>query len=155
MAGDLPALDAPAPDFRLATLQLKDVSLADFSNRKKLLICLPSLDTPVCAAVARKFNARAGRLKEAALLLVSADLPFAQCRFCETEALAELTPLSSFRSDFGFLYGVLIKDGPLAGLLARALIMIDENDRIRYAGVVAELTEEPDYDSVFEALSRI
>jgi thiol peroxidase len=153
LAGDLPSVGARAPAFCLTDANMREITSADFNGRKKLLICLTSVDTPICAAVARKFNAKADRLKETALLLVSADLPFAQCRFCASEGLTKIMPLSSFRSDLGQTYGLAIQDGILQGLLSRALIAIDENDRIIHTQQTAELTEEPDYESLFLALS--
>jgi thiol peroxidase len=126
--------------------KLEDVSLADFAGKRKILAILPSLDTPVCAATARKFNNRAERLKNTAVLIISADLPFAQCRFCEREGLKNIIPLSTFRSTFAEDYGVKLTDSVLAGLTARAIVIIDEQNRVIYTELVSELTNEPDYE---------
>jgi thiol peroxidase len=152
-SGDLPAIGSRAPDFKLVNGQLTDVTLAAYSGRRKILNIVPSLDTPVCAASTRKFNEKASKLENTVVLVVSADLPFAQCRFCETEGLKNVIPLSTFRSGFADDYGVRLTDSILAGLTARAVVVIDENDKVVYTQLVNELTHEPDYDSVLAALS--
>ncbi|WP_207063183.1 thiol peroxidase [Motiliproteus sp. SC1-56] len=151
--GELPAIGAPAPDFVLVNRQLQDVSLADFAGQRKLLNIVPSLDTPLCAESARQFNRRAGQLENTAVLVISADLPFAQNRFCATEGLDQLHPLSMMRSKaFAEAYGVLLADGPLAGLTARAVVVLDEADRVVYTELVPEITREPAYDPAIAAL---
>jgi thiol peroxidase len=148
----LPAVGLPAPDFVLTNEKLRDITLADFAGSKKLLLIVPSLDAPVCAASARKLNAKCKLLPNTVILVISADLPFAQCRFCQTERLNQLIPLSTFRSNFAFEYGVKILDHRLAGLTARAIVIIDEMNQVIYSQLVAELTEEPDYESIFNAI---
>lgn len=154
-SGKLPAPGNPAPDFRLVNGKLEDVSLADFAGTRKILAIVPSLDTPVCAASARKLNDKAGRLDNTVVLIISADLPFAQCRFCELEGLKHIIPLSTFRSNFAADYGVELIDSILAGLTARAIVIIDEQDRVIYTELVSELTNEPDYEqALLELLSH-
>ncbi len=153
--GEFPQVGDPAPDFVLVDNQLRDISLHDFSGSKKLLNIVPSLDTPLCAESARIFNYRAGLLENVMVLVVSADLPFAQQRFCTTEGVDQLAALSMMRSqDFGRDYGVLIGDGPLAGLTARAVIVLDEQDRVIYTQLVPEITGEPDYEAAIAALKK-
>ena len=151
-SGDLPAVGAKAPDFKLTAGDLKDLSLADFKGKKKVLNIVPSLDTPVCATSTRKFNADAGKQPNVAVLVVSADLPFAAKRFCTTEGLANVTPLSTFRSSFSKDYGIGIVDGPLAGVTGRAVVVLDENDTVTYVQLVPEIKQEPDYESALAAL---
>lgn len=154
LSGDLPEVGSPAPDFRLTRGDLSDVSLADFAGRRKVLNILPSLDTPTCAMSARRFNERAAALDNTVVLVISADLPFAQKRFCETEGIDNLEPLSMMRDKrFAEDYGVLMTDGPMAGLCARAVVVIDENDRIAYTQLVPEIRQEPDYDAALAALA--
>jgi len=128
--GELPAVGSDAPDFKLTNGDLADVSLADFAGRKRLLNIVPSLDTPTCAESARKFNEKFADRDDAVCLVISADLPFAQGRFCSTEGLENVVPLSMMKSKkFAKDYGVLITDGPLEGLAARAIVIVDENGR--------------------------
>src|SRR5512138_2461188 len=128
--GDLPALGAKAPDFKLVDGDLKDVSLATFQGKRKVLNIVPSLDTAVCATSTRKFNEKAGQMRNTVVLVVSADLPFASKRFCTTEGLQNVIPLSLMRDRrFAEAYGVLLQDGPLQGICARAVVVLDENDR--------------------------
>lgn len=152
--GDLPVVGAKAPDFKLVNGKLKDVSLSDFSGKKKVLNIVPSLDTPTCAMSTRKFNEKASKLDKTVVLVISADLPFAQCRFCETEGLKDVIPLSTFRSGFANDYGVKLTDSILAGLTARAVVVIDEADRVIYRELVADLADEPDYDSAMATLQN-
>jgi thiol peroxidase len=152
IGGELPALGEAAPAFSLTGCKLEEVGLAAFSGKKKLLLVVPSVDTPVCAASARIFSHRAGRRRDTVVLLVSADLPFAQDRFCTNERLNNLIPLSTMRSGFAADYGVNIVDGILRGLTARAVFVIDERDRIVYRELVGEVTDEPDYQSALAAL---
>jgi len=152
-SSELPAVGAPAPSFTLVGGNLADVSLADYAGRRKILNIVPSLDTAVCAASARRFNEAAGSLDNTVVLVISADLPFAQGRFCSTEGLSNVVPLSMIRGkSFAKDYGVLLVDGPLAGLCARAVIVLDEHDRVTYTQLVDEITTEPDYDAALAAL---
>lgn len=151
-SGQLPAVGAKAPDFKLTGGDLKDLSLADFKGKKKVLNIVPSLDTPVCATSTRKFNKDAGSLPNVVVLVVSADLPFAAKRFCTTEGLANVTALSTFRSTFAKDWGVAIVDGPLAGVTSRAVVVLDENDKVVYEEQVPEIKQEPNYDAALAAL---
>lgn len=151
-SGELPAVGSKAPDFSLANGKLADVTLATYAGKQKVLNIVPSLDTPTCAASTRKFNEKAAHFHNTVVLVVSADLPFAQCRFCEVEDLTHVIPLSTFRSSFADDYGVKLVDTFLAGLTARAVIIIDENDNVIYTELVSELANEPDYESALAAL---
>jgi len=150
--GELPAVGTQAPAFSLASRELVDVTLATYAGKRKVLNIVPSLDTPTCAASTRKFNQKAGHLDNTVVLVISADLPFAQNRFCETEDLKNVIPLSTFRSSFANDYGVNIVDTFLAGLTARAIVVIDENDQVIYTQLVAEVADEPDYESALVVL---
>lgn len=153
-SGDLPGVGAAAPDFRLVTKDLSDVSLASYAGKKKLLNILPSLDTPTCQTSTRKFNELAAGKSNAVVLVVSADLPFAMGRFCSTEGLDNVEPLSMMRGrEFGDSYGVMITDGPLEGVTARAVVVVDESDKVVYTQLVSEIADEPDYDAALAALS--
>jgi len=153
VAGNLPTSGQTAPDFTLVGKDLKPVSLKDFAGKRKVLNIVPSLDTPVCATSARKFNEQAGALKNTAVIVVSADLPFAMGRFCTTENIANVTPASVFRNrEFLKNYGVDITDGPLAGVAARAVVVIDENDKVVHSELVPEIKNEPNYDAALAAL---
>ncbi|WP_428356263.1 thiol peroxidase [Methyloprofundus sp.] len=154
-SGELPEVGSKAPDFILVNGKLQDVSLATYAGKRKILNIVPSLDTPVCAASARAFNEKADRAENTVLLMVSADLPFAQGRFCESEGLKEVFPLSTFRSNFADDYGVRMLDSMLAGLTARAVVIIDENDRVIYTELVTEITHEPNYDEALDALKDL
>ncbi|HTN53383.1 MAG TPA: thiol peroxidase [Anaeromyxobacter sp.] len=151
--GELPAVGAKAPDFTLTTGDLKDVTLADYKGKKKILNIVPSLDTPTCATSTRKFNEQAGKLPNTVVLVVSADLPFAQKRFCTTEGLQNVIPLSLIRGKhMAKDYGVLIQDGPLAGVTARAVVVLDENDKVIHRQLVPEIAQEPDYEAALKAV---
>ena len=151
--GELPAVGSPAPDFHLVDKDLNDVHLSDFKGKKKLLNIVPSLDTPVCATSTRKFNEAAAGRDDVVMLVISADLPFAMGRFCGAEGVDKVIPLSMMRSrNFAKDYGVLIEDGPLAGITARAIVVIDENDKVVYTELVPEIAQEPDYDKALAAL---
>lgn len=152
--GELPAVGSQAPDFKLTKNDLSDVSLHEFKGRKLVLNVFPSIDTAVCATSVRKFNERAAALSGTSVLCVSADLPFAQKRFCAAEGIANVTPLSTLRRGgaFGQDYGVRLVDGPLEGLLARSVLVLDENGRVLHAELVAEIKNEPDYDAALAAL---
>jgi thiol peroxidase len=150
--GELPKKGDKAPDFKLTRSDLKDVSLADYAGKKKILNILPSLDTGVCAASTRRFNVEAAKLGNTVILTISSDLPFAQKRFCEAEGIKEVVALSELRSrDFGEAYGVRIADGPMAGLMSRAVLVLDENDVVVHAEQVPEIAQEPDYASALAA----
>lgn len=151
-SGELPAVGSKAPDFTLVNGKLADVTLATYAGKKKVLNIVPSLDTPTCAASTRKFNEKASHLYHTVVLVISADLPFAQCRFCEVEDLKHVIPLSTFRSSFADDYGVKLVDTFLAGLTTRAVVIIDEHDNVVYTQLVSELANEPDYESALAAL---
>ena len=151
--GDLPAVGAAAPDFKLTYKDLEDKSLADFKGKKKLLNIVPSLDTPVCATSTKKFNESLGDRKDVAVLIISADLPFAMGRFCGAENTDKVTVLSMMRNkNFAKDYGVLIQDGPLAGITARAIVVLDEDDKVVYREMVPEIAQEPNYDKAIASL---
>lgn len=151
--GDLPKVGAAAPDFKLTNGDLKDLSLADFKGKKKLLNIVPSLDTPVCAMSTKKFNEAAGKHPNTVMLIISADLPFAMSRFCGAENTDKVKSLSMMRDrHFAKDYGVLITDGPLAGITARAIVVIDENNKVVYTEMVPEIKQEPNYDKALAAL---
>lgn len=150
---DLPAVGAAAPDFKLTNKDLEDKTLADFKGKKKVLNIVPSLDTPVCATSTKKFNESLGDRKDVVVLIISADLPFAMSRFCSAENTDKVTALSMMRSkNFAKDYGVLIQDGPLAGITARAIVVIDENDKVVYREMVPEIAQEPNYDKAIASL---
>jgi thioredoxin-dependent peroxiredoxin len=151
-AGNLPAKGSTAPDFQLVATDLSTKTLGDFAGKKKIITINPSYDTGVCQKAAHNFNQKVAARKDTVVLLVSADLPFAQKRFCEADGLASSVPLSSFRSDFGKVYGITLTDGPLQGLLARAVIVLDDSNTVKYAQLVPEITTEPDYDAAMAAL---
>ena len=152
-SGELPAQGAPAPDFKLTKADLTDVALKDFAGQKKILNVVPSLDTGVCATSAKKFNEAVAKLPGVVLLNVSADLPFAAGRFCESNGLKNVVALSTFRSpDFAQAYGVAIVDGPLAGLTARAVLVLDAQNKVRHAELVPEIAQEPDYAAALAAV---
>jgi thiol peroxidase len=151
--GEPPEVGSKAPDFTLVDKDLAERSLGDFAGKKKLLNIVPSLDTPVCAESTRRFNDYARNHDDTVMLIVSADLPFAQQRFCGDEGLDNVIPLSMMR-DKGFArdYGVLLEDGPLAGVTARAVVVLDESDQVIHRQLVPEIAEEPDYDQALSAL---
>ncbi len=150
--GELPLVGDIAPDFSLVNGRLKNVSLADYSGKRKVLSIVPSFDTPTCAESTRRFNQKANAYGNTIVLVISADLPFAQGRFCETEGLKNVEALSTFRGNFAEDYGVHIVDTILEGLTARAVIILDENNKVLYTELVAEVSEEPDYEGVLEVL---
>ncbi len=151
--GNLPATGSKAPDFVLTTTALADVSLKDYSGKKVILNIFPSLDTDVCAASVRRFNAEANKLENTAVLCVSADLPFAMKRFCGAEGLDNVVALSAMRNrDFGKDYGISIVDGPLAGVFGRAIVALDENGNVTYTELVPEIKQEPNYDEALAAV---
>jgi len=151
--GKFPQAGDKAPAFSLVAPDLKDVGLSDYAGKKKVLNIVPSLDTPVCATSTRKFNETAGALPDTVVLVVSADLPFASKRFCETEGLKNVVPLSTMRGrEFMRSYGVEIAQGPLAGVTARAVVVVDQNDTVIYSELVPEIKNEPNYDAALAAL---
>jgi thiol peroxidase len=151
--GNFPAVGAKAPAFTLVGKDLKDVSLKDFAGKRKVLSIVPSLDTPTCAKSTRVFNEKASSLPNTVVLVISADLPFAQARFCGAEGLSNVITLSTLRgSEFKKSYGVEIADGPLAGLCARAVLVLDENDVVKHAELVSEIKNEPNYEAALAAL---
>jgi thiol peroxidase len=151
--GALPQAGSQAPAFRLVAGDLSDKTLADFAGKRKVLNIFPSVDTPTCATSVRKFNAEAGKLANTVVLCISADLPFAQKRFCASEGLDNVVNLSALRGrEFLKDYGVAIADGPLAGLAARAVVVLDENDKVLHSELVAEIAEEPNYEAALQAL---
>lgn len=151
--GDLPAVGSQAPEFRLVAGDLSDVTLANYAGKKKLLNIVPSLDTPVCAISTRKFNEHAKTHPDTVVLIISADLPFAQGRFCTGEKLENVVPLSMMRSrNFAKDYGVLLDDGPLAGLTTRAVVVLSEDNKVLYTQLVPEIADEPDYESALKVL---
>jgi thiol peroxidase len=151
--GELPAVGTDAPDFVLVDGELNDVSLAAHAGKKKLLNIVPSLDTPTCATSTKKFNNAARENADAVFLVISADLPFAMGRFCGAEGIDNVIPLSLMRSrNFAKDYGVLIQDGPLTGITARAVVVLDENNKVLYTELVPEIADEPDYQSALAAL---
>lgn len=151
-SGDLPAEGSKAPALKLVGADLSEKTLSDFAGKKKVLTINPSYDTGVCASTARQFNEKAGQRGDTAVLMISRDLPFAQKRMCEAEGLDGVVPLSAFRSDFAKDWGVELVDGPLAGLTARAVVVLDQNDQVVHSQLVDEITEEPDYDAALKAL---
>ena len=151
--GELPRVGARAPDFVLTDKDLKDVTLASWFGKRKLLSVFPSIDTPVCALSTRKFSERAEAADDVVLLMISADLPFAHSRFCVGEELENVVTLSTMRHDgFPMDYGVAIVDGPLRGLLARAVVVLDENNTVVHSELVSEVSDEPDYETALKAL---
>jgi thiol peroxidase len=153
--GQLPKIGSIAPPFRLTAADLSDAGLDSFKGKKKILNIVPSLDTGVCAASAHRFNTEAAKLDNVALLTISADLPFAQKRFCDSESLKNIFTLSTMRSlAFGKDYGVQIIDGPLAGLMSRAVLVLDADNKIIYAEQVPEIAQEPNYDAALAAARK-
>lgn len=151
--GTLPAKAAAAPAFTLVKTDLSEVTLADYKGKRVVLNIFPSIDTSVCAASVRHFNKTAGELADTVVLCISADLPFAHARFCEADGLKNVVPLSVFRSPaFGKDYGVTITTGPIAGLLSRAIVIIDGAGKVAYTEQVPEITQEPNYDAALAAL---
>lgn len=152
--GTVPKVGSHAPDFLLVDNDLKDKTLADFKGKRKLLSIVPSLDTATCSLSAKKFNEAASKLSNTVILVISADLPFAQKRVCGAENMKNILTLSLMRNKkFAEDYGVLILDGPLAGLCARAVVVLDAGDKVIYTELVPEISQEPDYDRALKALS--
>ncbi len=153
VAGNLPQIGSTAPNFTLVNSELADVTLDSFSGKRKVLNLFPSVDTPTCASSVREFNKRAGSLDNTVVINISADLPFAQKRFCAAEGIENVINLSTMRGrDFLMNYGVLLFSSKLAGLAARAVIILDENDVVKYIELVPEITQEPNYDAAIAVL---
>ncbi|HHV22265.1 MAG TPA: thiol peroxidase [Propionibacterium sp.] len=150
--GDLPAQGAPAQDFTVTGSDLSEIKLADFAGKRVVLNIFPSIDTGVCATSVRKFNELAAGLDNTTVLCVSADLPFALGRFCGAEGIENVTTGSTFRSSFGADYGVTMSDGPLQGLLARSVVVLDTDGTVLHTELVPEIGQEPDYDAATGAL---
>ena len=153
--GHLPPVGRIAPPFRLTAADLSDAGLEILKGKKKILNVVPSLDTGVCATSARRFNTEVAKLNNVALLNISADLPFAQKRFCDSESLKNIVTLSTMRSlSFGKDYGVQIVDGPLAGLMSRAVLVLDADNKVIYTEQVPEITQEPNYEAALAAVRK-
>ncbi|MDY3127957.1 MAG: thiol peroxidase [Corynebacterium sp.] len=150
--GNLPNVGDQLPDFTLVGTDLSDVKLSDFSGKRVVLSLFPSIDTGVCQAQARHFNEEATKLADTVVVYVSKDLPFALERFCAAEGLDNVIAASAFRSSFGEDFGATLADSPLEGLLARGVVVTDENHKVVYAKFVEEVTDEPDYDEALAAL---
>lgn len=154
VGGTLPKAGDTAPGFRLTPADLKDVSLHDYAGKKKILNIYPSIDTPTCATSTRKFNEKANGLKDTVVLCIAADLPFAMSRFCAAEGLKNVVTLSTFRAhSFAQDYGVAMENGPLAGLTARAVVVLDASNKVLHAELVKEIADEPNYDAALKALA--
>ncbi|MFT3943794.1 MAG: thiol peroxidase [Ancrocorticia sp.] len=151
--GDLPAVGSVAPDFSVAGRDLSDVTKEQFAGKRVVLNIFPSLDTGICAASVREFNKRATKLDNTAVVCISADLPFAAERFCVAEGVKNVYTGSVFKSEFGKDYGVELADGPLAGLLARSVVVLDTDGTVLYSEVVPEIKQEPNYDAAEAALA--
>lgn len=150
--GELPAKGSEVPGFRLVDGSLKDIALHDFAGKRKVLNVFPSVDTPTCATSVRKFNQSASQLKDAVVLCISADLPFAQKRFCGAEGLDNVVTLSTMRGhSFSKDYGVLIETGPLAGLAARSVVVLNADNEVLYSELVKEIADEPNYEAALKA----
>ena len=152
--GDFPQKGQTAAAFTLVGKDLADATLASFAGKRKVLNIFPSIDTPTCAMSVRKFNQRANDLANTVVLCISADLPFAQARFCGAEGLSNVVTLSTMRGgEFLKTYGVALASGPLAGVAARAVVVLDENNRVLHSELVAEIKNEPDYDAALKTLA--
>ena len=153
-SGELPKAGAPAPGFTLTRKDLSEVSLPDFKGQRLVLNIFPSVDTPTCATSVRTFNAQASKAPNTVVLCISQDLPFAAGRFCAAEGLENVVPASAFRSpDFGQSYGVTLVDGPLRGLLARAVVVVDGDGKVIHTQLVPEIASEPDYAAALASLA--
>jgi thiol peroxidase len=150
--GDLPSVGSATPSFTLTKADLSDITPADLAGQRVVLNIFPSIDTAVCATSVRKFNELASGLDNTMVLCVSADLPFAQGRFCGAEGITNVSTASTFRGDFGSAYGVTMADGKLAGLMARAVVVLDETGTVLHSQLVPEIAQEPDYDAAVAAL---
>jgi thiol peroxidase len=154
-SGDLPRMGAQAPAFTLTRTDLSETSLGDYQGKRVVLNIFPSIDTPVCATSVRKFNTEASQAPNTVVLCVSQDLPFAAGRFCSAEGLDKVIPASAFRSpEFGKAYGVALTDGPLKGLLAHSVVVLDEKGQVIHSQLVPEVTQEPDYAAAMGVLKQ-
>lgn len=154
IGGEFPQKGSKAPAFKLVAKDLSDVTLADYSGKRKVLNIFPSIDTPTCATSVRTFNSKARAVDNTVVLCISADLPFAQSRFCGAEGLENVINLSTMRgAEFLKEYGVAIETGPLAGVSARAVVVLDENDTVLHSELVSEIRNEPDYETALASLS--
>lgn len=154
--GDFPQVGKPAPSFTMVNKDLQDITLGSYGNKRKVLNIVPSLDTPTCQASARRFNKEAASLNNTVVINISADLPFAMARFCSSEGLENVDNLSVMRGrEFMRDYGVKIADGPLAGLTARAVVVLDGSDQVRYTEMVSDIKNEPNYEAALAALKSI
>ena len=151
-SGDLPTVGAAAPGYSLVGADLGEFDAGEFAGKNVILNIFPSIDTPTCATSVRQFNERAAGLDETVVLCVSADLPFAQGRFCGAEGIENVRTASTFRSDFGEQYGVTLTDGKLAGVLARAVVVVGPDGTVKYTELVPEIAQEPDYDAALAAI---
>ena len=156
MFGNLPEVGSKAHSFKLVKSDLSEVTLDSFAGKNLVLNIFPSIDTPVCAAAARKFNEKAESMPNTLVLAISKDLPFALGRYCAAEGLNDIIPLSAYRdTDFGEKYGVLLMDSPLKGLFARAVVVLDSNSKVVYNELVPDIGQEPDYDKAAAALDKL
>jgi thiol peroxidase len=153
-SGNLPAKGTSVPEFTLVKGDLSNATLSAYGTKKKILNVFPSVDTGTCAMSVRKFNKEAAALSNTVVLNISADLPFAQQRFCGAEGIKNAEALSTFRSSFAKDYGLMISDGPLAGLCSRAVIVLDEQNRVLFSQQVSEIADEPDYALAIQALNH-
>ena len=154
IGGTLPQVGSTAPAFKLVAKDLSDTALESFAGKRKVLNIFPSIDTPTCATSVRQFNTKAAQLKNTVVLCISADLPFAQSRFCGAEGLDNVLTLSTMRGrEFLQNYGVAIESGPLVGVAARAVVVLDENNRVLHSELVSEIKNEPNYDAALAALA--
>lgn len=151
-SGELPGKGTPAPDFKLVRADLTESSLSNYAGKKKVLNIFPSVDTGTCAMSVRQFNAKAAGLPDVVVLNISMDLPFAQSRFCGAEGIKGAETLSAFRSTFATDYGLKLTDGPLAGLCSRAVVVLNEENRVIYTEQVKEIVDEPNYEAALAAL---
>jgi thiol peroxidase len=155
-AGNLPKAGQPAPAFKLTGGDLEEVGLEKFAGKIKILNIVPSLDTSVCALSAQRFNKEVAALPNTVVVNISADLPFAQKRFCDSQGLANVVNLSTFRAPaFGRDYGVVITTGPLAGLMSRAVVVVDQQDKVVHAEQVPEIAQEPNYEATLFAVKKV
>lgn len=152
--GELPAVGSTSPDFTLTRQDLKDVKLGEYAGKQKVLNIFPSVDTPTCAMSVRQFNQKAASVPNTVVLNISADLPFALKRFCAAEGIANVEALSAFRSGFAKDWKLQIADGPLAGLCSRAVVVLDENNKVLYTEQVSEIANEPNYEKALGSLNR-
>jgi thiol peroxidase len=151
--GNLPAVGSKAPAFKLVKTDLSEVSSADLAGKRVVLNIFPSVDTPTCAQSVRTFNTQASALENTVVICASQDLPFALARFCGAEGLDQVIPASAFRADFASDYGVKLVDGPLTGLTARAVVVLDAEGKVLHTELVSEVAHEPDYDAALKVLA--